>query len=170
MARLSEWGIPQDAHEYLLKRDLTDLVGRIAAELGYLPKFIGTLLGHTLKHLEGTRLSDASFTPGNVYELCETVKQQNLEEGIIPELLAALYENPNQGFDTALASIGYKRQTADAIVQQIPALGETFEQIRTSPDPEARIRWIMGELHTQAQGNMPMRDLRTQVETVAAHV
>jgi glutamyl-tRNA(Gln) amidotransferase subunit E len=170
MARLAGWGVPQDAHEYLLRRDLTGLVGRIAADLGLSPGRIGTMLGHTLKHLEGTLRSDMPFSYERVYELCRSVQEQKLDAGILRQLLSVVYQHPGMTFGVALAAVGFKRVSTDAIILQVPQLSETFDQIKTSRDPEARLRWIMGELSVQARGNMPMRDLRSHLETVAAHV
>jgi hypothetical protein len=52
----------------------------------------------------------------------------------------------------------------------IPILHDRFDKIKTSPDPTARVRWIMGSLRKKALGNISLAELRSNVEEVVAHV
>ena len=60
--------------------------------------------------------------------------------------------------------------TPQQITEQIPGLQNEYDRIRTSSDPDAQSHWVMGRLRPSALGNMPLVELRTQIESVATHV
>ena len=170
MAQLGEWRIPRDTYHYLLKRRLVGLIGRIAAEFQCRPRFIGTLLGHTLKHAEGKFGASQKFDIERIYELFAFASERKLEWAILPSLLTTAYQFPAMPFESVLAAVGYTPIPAERISARAAVLQEQFERIRTSPDPGARARWIMGQLRPDALGNMPLPELRSMIESVAAHV
>ncbi|MBI5867429.1 MAG: Glu-tRNA(Gln) amidotransferase subunit GatE [candidate division Zixibacteria bacterium] len=170
MAQLGEWRIPRDTYHYLLKRRLVELIGRIAADFKCRPRFVGTLLGHTLKHVEGKFGAAQKFEPERIYELFAFAAGRKLDWAIMPGLLTTAYQFPAMPFESVLTAVGYTPISAERIAERVATLQEEFERIRTSPDPGARARWIMGQLRPDALGNMPLPALRSMIESVAAHV
>ena len=168
--RLTEWRIPRDTHHYILKRNLTGLIGRITGEFGCRPRFVGTLLGHVLKHIEGTNGPSPDFEYERIYDIFAFVTQRRLDWGIVPPMLAATYQFPRMPLDAVLTAVGFAPASADQINARFAALHEKYDLIRTSPDPGARVRWIMGQLRPVALGNIALATLKSMVENVAAHV
>jgi len=168
--QLEEWGVPRDTHHYILKRNLAGLISRIVEDLGYEAKFAGTVIGHTLRHLEGTVSPASPFDYERVYEVFAFVSARQLERRIIQEMLPVAYEHPNMVLDSALTTIQYKPMSWQEIISFAPSLDEKFREICRSRDPGAGARWIMGNLRRLAIGNVPMSDLRTYVENLTAHV
>jgi hypothetical protein len=49
----------------------------------------------------------------------------------------------------------------------IPPLKKEFEKNRTSPDPKARTRWIMGQLRPYALGNISLNRLSQKLKEIS---
>lgn len=169
VAQLSEWRIPRDTYHFILRRRLVGLIGRISSDFKCRPRFVGTLLGHTLKHIEGEFSTSQKFEYERIYELFAFVAERRLDLAILPSLLATAYQFPTMPFESVLIAVGYAPIPAARLSARVVALQDEYERIRTSPDPGARSRWIMGQLRPDALGNMPLPALRSMIESVAAH-
>jgi len=163
LTQLRDWEIPQDTYTFLLKRNLLPLIDKITGKCGINPKFIGTLLGQTLKSLEGRGPSADGFSYNKIYGLAKFVKSRGLVAEIMKAMLPVLYEHPGIAFDSALTVIGFQSISADNIMLYVPALKERFKPKNDSVASEVCSEWIMGNLRKLALGNIPLRELRALV-------
>ncbi len=164
MEQLARWGVPEDCHPYILRRDLIPVIEKVVDLFGEEPKFVATVLGHDLRSLEG-RLQPASrFGYNKVYGLLKFVHQRKLDREIVRTMLPVLYLHPNMEFESVLTVIGYQKHSRDEIVELLPPLLKKFDEIGKSSDPAAKLRWVMGNLRKAALGNIPLKELRALVE------
>jgi len=169
LAQLRKWNIPDDTHAYLLKRNLVWIIQKIIDDLGMPPVLVGSVFGHTLRHLETTVSPAAEFKYYTLYGMFKFIHEKKLDPIIARPMLAEVYAHPKMVFDSVLTIIGYKKYDADDIAVNIPILRDKFAEIRTSPRPDAAVDWIMGNLRRMALGNMPLKDLRARVEKEIGH-
>ncbi|GAB4326212.1 MAG: Glu-tRNA(Gln) amidotransferase subunit GatE [Candidatus Zixiibacteriota bacterium] len=169
ITQLREWGVPPDTFAYLLRNNLVPQMGAIAADFGVRPAFVGALLGHTLKHVEG-RFPEGSMTGERLRELFAFAHERHFGEDMIRMLLPVMYRNPHLSPKAVIQLMGWGMTPPEEIYSRIPQLHEEFERIHTSSDPAARSRWIMGQLRPHAVGNVPLAELRSHVDNVAASV
>lgn len=166
-AQLQIWRIPYDTFAYLLRNNLVPLLEKIIEELNVGPKFAGTLLGHTLKHIEGHSPTRQNFYYGKVFGLLQFLKERDVDLALAKVMLPEIYLNPQMDFESVLATMKFKRIPEDEILGKVPHLMKIADQSGISNDKEARIRWIMGQLQKTALGNIPMKKLKKFVEKTA---
>ena len=169
LAQLEEWEVPHDAYHYILKRNLAGLIEKISTDFDIAPRFVGTLIGHTLRRVEGANSPSASFDYRRVYDLFAFVEERKLYREIVKKMLPVVYEYPNMDFDSVLTTIDFAQMSKDEILLSIPVLNQKFDEINTSSDPEARLRWIMGNLRKRAVGNISLAEMRSYIEKEIAH-
>ena len=169
ISRLQGWRAPVDTFDYLLKRNLVRLMERIIEEYDEDPIFVASLLGHTLKHLEGTLTPSAEFNHDRLRGLFGFIAERKLDKAILREMLPVVYVHPEMDFESVLTTIRFKTVARETIIGQIPELRRMFDKLKHSNDPGAGGRWIMGELRAMALGNMPLVELHTAVEKEMAH-
>jgi len=163
-AQMQKWGVPTDTFPYLLRNNLVPLVERITSELCVDPKIAGTLLGHTLKHIEGQYPLLPNFSYEAVYELLEFLKEKGIDFSLAKVMLPEICQYPQMDFESVLAALKFRRLQEEEILEKVPYLIKIADQSGVSEDTEPRIRWIMGQLHKTALGNMPMSRLKKYVE------
>jgi glutamyl-tRNA(Gln) amidotransferase subunit E len=168
--QLRRWKVPEDCIHYLLRRNLMPLVDRILGDFEYNPTFICNLLGHTLKHLDRSLSCGNGLDANRIYQIFRYVAERNLHEEIVKAMLPLICRNPSLGFDRALQDTGYSSCSREEILAAIPQLTGEFEFNGRGDGTEAKTRWIMGRLHKQAIGNLPLSELRAYVEKEAVHV
>jgi len=161
--QLKKWRIPGDTYHYLLKNNLIPLIERCVEKCEVDALFVGTLLGHTLKHIEGRFPWALGFSYNKIYGLLKYIQDNKLYPEIAVIMLPHVYEHPNIDFESVLSLINFKRRNEDEILESLPDLRDKFEQINTSKDPHARRRWIMGQLAKLAVGNIPLKKLEDRV-------
>jgi len=162
--QLRDWKIPEDTYSYLLRHNLVWIVEKIVTDFGFDPKLVGTLFGHTLRHVE-TRIKAArEFKYYTMYGLFKFIHQRGLEPTIAKAMIPELYAHPQMVFDSVLTAISYKKRSVDDIKSQLPELENKFAEIGKSDKARAKIDWIMGYLRPLALGNMPLKELRREVE------
>ena len=164
-AQMKDWRIPEDAHYYLLSRNLLPLIEEIVNNLEYEARFVGTLLGHGLKHIEGCHSRHPDFSSRKIYDLLAFLKRENIAADIAFDMLREIYQHPNMDFESILTTLKFQRRSEAEITSHIPYLRKKFSDIDTSHQPGARTRWIMGELRGRAVGNIPLNRLREIVDT-----
>ena len=162
--QLQEWNVPEDTYGYLLRRNLVWIIEKIVNDFGFDAKLIGTLFGHTLRHVETRIKSAREFKYYTMYGLFKFIHQRGLEPTIAKAMIPELYAHPQMVFDSILTAIGYKKRTAAEIKNQLPQLEDKFAEIGISSKPRAKADWIMGHLRPLALGNMPLKDLRQELE------
>jgi glutamyl-tRNA(Gln) amidotransferase subunit E len=157
--QLASWGIPEDANEYILKKNLVPLIEKIERELGISPKWTGTLLAHRLKNVENKSRYSKEFEYPMVFAMLRYLKNQNLDFELAKKMLWEVYEHPKMDFDSVLTTLNFKKIPKEEIEARIPFLREKYKEIATSTDPGAEARWIMGELRKTAAGNIKLSEL-----------
>jgi len=157
--QLSQWGIPEDAHEYILKKNLVPLIELIEQELGISPKWTGLFLAHRLRHVENNSRFSKEFKYPMVFALLRYLKEKKLDFELAKKMLWELYRHPKMDFDSILTTLNFKRIPKEEIEARIPFLRDKYQEIATSKDPRAETRWIMGELRKTAAGNIKLAEL-----------
>lgn len=167
--QLAEWGVPDDVVPYLLRRNLVGLIERIVQECEQEPRFVATLFGHQVKCVEGKLPLARGFTYKKIYGMFVFAKEHGIEREILKEMVPVVYEHPNMAFESVLITLEYKQHSLNDILSYVPALKRKFREIKKSNSPLAEIDWIMGHLRKRALGNVPMKELRAQVEKEIAN-
>jgi len=163
--QLKKWKIPSDTYTYILKRNLFDLIRNIIRDYDEDPVFVGTLIGHTLKNIEGKTNSPSMFNHSIIYDLFSFVIKKNLKKEIIKEMLPIIYKAPDRDFDSVLMTMDYKNYDESEIISTLPELKKKFkERCHSNNRQQAESLWIMGELHPLAIGNMRLEKLRKIVD------
>ncbi len=161
--RMQDWNIPADTYTYILKRNLFPVIEEIVQEFEECPVFTGTLIGHNLKNIEGRMISDGVFDYKKIRNLFAFARDQKLDKEIIKYMLPVLYQHPNMNLESVLTTANYRKHTREQILADLPVLKEKYGEIRTSSDPAAETRWIMGQLRPLAVGNIDLRELKDLV-------
>lgn len=156
---LRQWNVPEDTYTYLFKNDLFPLVERIVRELDYHPTFVGTLLGHKLKYIEGQIKTPSKFNYNIIYALLKFLKENRLQQELAWRMLPVVYEHPKIDFQSILESLKFRKVTADDLAAKLPFLRSKYAEIRRSDDPEKENNWIMGQLRSMAIGNLNLGTL-----------
>lgn len=162
--QMKNWGIPEDTYFYIFSNNLYPLIERIVDEFGYNPAFVGTFLGHTLKHQQGQRPLHPDFTFEKVYGLFRFLHRNGLHENLAKVMLPMMYEYPKMDFESILTSIKFKKRSKEELTAPVNYLLEKFREIKISPKEEVTVHWIMGQLHKQALGNVSLSELRELIE------
>ena len=158
--QLASWGIPEDAKEYILKKNLVPLIERTERELGISPKWTGIFLAHRLCHVEHASRFSKDFDSSLVFDMLRYLTDHKLDLELARKLLWKLYQQPKKDFDSLLTELNFKRVPKAEITSKIPGLRENYKKIATSKEAGAEIRWMMGELRKTAAGNVPLADLK----------
>jgi glutamyl-tRNA(Gln) amidotransferase subunit E len=164
--QLIQWNVPEDTFTYLLKNNMVPLLEQIHAELGIPPRFTATLFAHTLKHIQGQYSSSPDFSYEKVFHLLRFLTKRNLDLAIAKKMLPHLYQHPKVDFESILITIHFKEISAHEILGKIPFLVQKYSQIRTLQDHQAGVRWVMGNLHKIALGNISLSDLSKKIQNV----
>lgn len=157
--KLKSWNIPTDAFTYILRYNLVPLIQRICDDFIVEPGFVGTLLAHKLKFLQGKFKLDLPFNFEKIYQLFEFVKEQELEYDLIYKMLPVVYENPKIEMVDVLKRIYFSKCSRDSILSLIPIMHVKFIRLRTSKYKDAELCWIMKNLKEKAMGNIPLHEL-----------
>jgi len=160
---LKKWNVPEDTYTFILKNNLMPLVEKIHHDLDISPKFICSVFGHTLKHIQGQHKSAGGFRYEQVYDLFKFLKKEKIDLVLIRKMLPELYEHPKMDFESILVTIKFKQIPAEEIVNKIPYLEKKYKEIRISSDDTAGPRWVMGNLSRIAIGNIPLAELKSKI-------
>ena len=167
--QLKEWHVPDDVVPYLLRRNLVGLIERIVQECNQEPRFVATVFGHQLKHVEGKLPLARGFTYKKIYGMFVFANERKIEREILREMVPVVYEHPNMAFESVLITLDYQRHSLEDILSYVPALKRKFREIKKSSSPLAEVDWIMGHLRKRALGNVSLRELRALVEKEIAN-
>lgn len=159
MEKLKKWDVPKDSYCYLLRYHLVPFIDKIIGEFKCEPKFVATLLSHRLKYLQTHAKSDSPFDIEKIYELFTFMRDNNLNDELMYEMLPVIYRHPKMDMNEVLCTIKFHKELRENIVSLIPALRNKFSEIKTSDREGAEFRWVMSELRKIAIGNMPMHEL-----------
>ena len=81
-------------------------------------------------------------------------------------MIPVIYEHPDMIFSSILTSINYKQQSVDEVTAPIKILNEKFREIKYSRRNDVAINWLMGQVRMQALGNVPLKELRDEIEKI----
>lgn len=163
LRQFKKWHVPTDTRTFILARNLAPVMEALINDFGIAPTQVASLLGHTLKSLAGRTRPSSNFDPRRFHDLFAFLQQENLRPELARAMLPLAFQHPKMDFQSILNSIGFTRTGMSEILAHLPALRHKFSQIRTSPDPQAEVRWIMGQLHRAALGNCSLADLSREV-------
>ena len=163
-ARMREWGIPEDTYPYILRNNLFPLLSRVIEELGFDPVFSGTLFGHTLKHVEGRYPRSPHFRYEIVYDLLESLIEQDIDPVLARVMIGEQYRHPQMDIASLLAAVKFKPIPEEEILAKVPILSSIANETGVSMDPGVRTRWMMGQLRPSAQGNISLSELHRYVK------
>ena len=158
------WNIPAATHSYLLKNNLVPLLEKIVVDFAFDARFVAGIFGQNLKNLAGRLPAFRDYNFQHLYELFAFIHEQQLEKDIIKTMLPVICQHPNMDFQSVLTTVNFKKLDREEILASLPFLKEKFQKIKTSKDPHAQVRWIVGNVRKLALGNMPMREVQEQVE------
>jgi glutamyl-tRNA(Gln) amidotransferase subunit E len=162
--QLKKWSIPEDVFNYLLRNNLVPLMERIINDLEINPTYVGTLLGHILKHIQGQNQSSTKFKYDRVYQLLKFLDEQSVEFELAEELLPELYQQPQRDFSQLLDKLGFQKKNIKDILGRIPSVLKDFNpHKRINNEKKAKIDWAMGQLRSEAIGNIPLSELRQNI-------
>jgi len=159
ITKLNNWDIPADTFFYILRYNLVPLIERICDDFKAEPRFVGTLLGHKLKFLQGRYKQNLPFDFERIYQLFSFVLEQGIEREIIYKMLPVVYAEPNMEMDSVLKSINFYKCSVSSIISLIPITRGKFRKLKTSRDVGAELNWIMKDLQEKALGNIPLHEL-----------
>ncbi|MGC9472381.1 MAG: Glu-tRNA(Gln) amidotransferase subunit GatE [Bacteroidales bacterium] len=162
--QLTEWEVPEDTYFYLLRKNLVPLMEKIHRKTGISHRFIGTFLGHTLKHLEGKIASHPHFGYEKIYGLFSYLHENGLDPALARYMLPEIMKHPGMQFGSVLTTISFKKKAEEELLAPIGFLYEKFKDTARNPTPENAIHWLMGQIQKQAVGNIPLAVLRSKIE------
>jgi glutamyl-tRNA(Gln) amidotransferase subunit E len=168
-SQMQKWGIPSDTFPYLLRNNLLPLLEKIIDKLEIDSRFAGTLLGHNLKHIEGQLFPLTNFSYDKVFKLLKFLKEKKIDIALAKKVLAEIYRYPQMDFESVLTTLKFKKIVVDEILEKASYLIKMADRSGVSRDKGARIRWIMGQLHETALGNISMSRLEEFVAEKINH-
>jgi glutamyl-tRNA(Gln) amidotransferase subunit E len=163
--QMKEWGIPDDAMHYLLKKNLVVMIERISEDFGFDPGEVGTLLGHRFRNLEGRKLTAPGFSYETLYNLFAFIKEKDLLPEIAKAMLPDAVASAKPDFDIILTGTGYCKSTMAEINAQAIDLKKEFSKICFNGNGSSRATtdWIMGRVIQLALGNIRLSEVRNEV-------
>ncbi len=164
--QLNDWKIPEDTFIYILRNNLVPIIEKINKDHKVSASFLGTFFGHSLKNIEGKNKKHVDFSYDLIYDLFGFIKNAKLDKSIAKSMLPVVYEYPNMDFQSVLVTLKFKKRTKEELLAPIEFLHEKFKDIKISEKENVTTDWLMGQIHKQANGNIPMAELRTQIEKI----
>ncbi len=160
--QLQNWEAPQDTYYYILRNNLNDIIEKII-ELGIKPKFVCSFFGHYLKNIEGKHTKHHEFEYNSIYGMFKFLISNNIEPTIAKIMLPIMYKNPNMEFQSVLNLIKFKKRSKDELFAPIEFLIEKFKEINKKNNNDDLPKWVMGQMHSMALGNIKMDELYKEV-------
>lgn len=164
--QMQQWDIPEDTYTYILRNNLYPLICRMVKDLKVSPVFAGTLLGHRLKHVQGHYEQAPGFSFDLVYHLLANLKQHHLDLALAIPLLPIIYQHPKMDFDSLLTSLKFKKIPHEELTKNLTFLKNKYNTIRKSDSNTDCSNWLMGELRSNAIGNINLAELRKLVDSL----
>jgi len=163
LVKLRRWKVPPDSHHYLITRRIVPLVEDIVAQTGWPEKYVALLFGHTLKSIERKEGRSDRFKPELVATVCYHLSKAGLDRRWVREVLAVFYANPTRSIKAVTEEIISGELTLEDAVSRIPDLVAQFEKANSSSNPNARVRWLVGQLKKQVLGSVDVSELVSRV-------
>ena len=156
---MRRWGIPEDTFPYIHIRNIFPVIKHISEKLDYSPSFVGTLIGHRIKNIDGKTGFSLGFDYFRLADIFQFCRIKGLDNEIIKLMVPVLLSHPLMDAESILSTIRFKKRDRNEIISAIPLLIKQFSKISGKEDNAARKRWIMGQLRPVAVGNIPLKEL-----------
>lgn len=164
--QMRDWGIPEDAFIFILRNNLVTVIESISTELNISPAFLGKFFGHHLKNTEGKYKKHPDFRYEKIRGMFRFLIKEKLDISLAYKMLPIIYQHPSFEFNSVLTTLKFKRRTKEELLAPVEFLLEKFKELRHSKTKEAAVNWLMGQLHRQSTGNIPLPELRQEVEKI----
>src|SRR5574344_16669 len=162
--QLKKWNVPEDCFNFIFTYNYYPIIKRIADELDFCPKFVGTFFGHTLKHIQG-QYQELPFSPTRIFDLFAFLKKEKLDKAIAKYIIEKLFEDPEIDFDEALVAIGFYPVSKEDLLQQANELkSKIFTAARKDTTDSDRVNSLMGSLHLMGLGNIDLAELAKKMK------
>jgi glutamyl-tRNA(Gln) amidotransferase subunit E len=148
LERLVGWSIPADTHAYILRRNLFPLLECLIKDLGLDPVFVGTLLGHTVRHAMGDREVDTA----RILAVAAAWHERGLTTDLLRSLVPHALQDPEADFDRLLLEAEFRPSSESEI-------NAALIDLMSAAPKENRTRYVMGRLRPLALGNVPLSEL-----------
>ena len=160
MSRLVAWEIPLDAHGFILRWNLFELLRALIEDHGLMPRLAGSLVGHALRQAARARPIDT--------DRVRDVVKEAIHKGLVPDSLKLIVrtalDEPNVDLEQLLERIGYAPHLREDILAAVGTLVRNLPK-NGLPLNDAR-NWIMGQIRPMALGNLPLAEVAKAVAEV----
>ncbi len=156
---MKTWKIPEDTFPYIHVRNIFPVIKKISEELSYSPSFVGTMVGHRIKNIDGKNAISSGFDYLRLFDIFEYCEKKGLDNELVKLMVPVLLMHPNIDPESILSTIKFKKRDKKDIISNIHLLDKQFNTISKKNDNSAKKRWIMGQLRPIAVGNISLREL-----------
>ena len=160
--QLEKWGAPKDTYHYILRNNLNDIIEKIIS-LGFEPRFVASFFGHYVKHTEGKYQRHKEFTYYIIYGMFKYLKTNNIDAAISKLVFPIIYKHPSMEFDSILNTLKFKKRSKTELLAPIDFLIEKFIEINKKSNNNDLEKWVMGQMHSMALGNIKLAELYKEV-------
>ncbi len=164
--QMKDWGIPEDAWHYLLRKNLAALTERIGNDFGYSHREVGIILGHRFRSLEGRGRVAQGFSYESLYDLFAFLKREELLPPVARLMLPGVVATADPDFNQILSDTGYAPASLKEIKSEVSGLAAKFEKICFNGNRHTSVDWIMGQLHMKAIGKLRLSEVRKEVSEI----
>ncbi len=161
---MSNWGVPEDTYTYIFRNNLFPLIQQMVEEDGEDPVFAATLFGHRLKFVEGQYDQAPGFHYGMVAHMLRALREKGIPGEVMYSALPALWQYAEEDPAAVLDQIGYSPLEKTEVLAVLPELRKTFARIRLNGSGAAEADWLMGKLRPRALGNIPLNELKREID------
>ena len=161
-AQMVQWNVPEDCFKYIFTHNFFPLIKKIADELGYCPKYLGTFFGQRLKHLHG-QYGELPFCKCRIFDLFEFLKKEGLDKAIAADMLKQMFANPKASMEELLKLTGFRKASKQEIVTCMKANTGAFKPMRKRTNAQDRKNSLLGSVRTLALGNVPFTELSKEI-------
>jgi len=162
--QMKNWEIPSDTFNYLLKKNLVQLIERIYNDFKITPRWLGIFLGHFMKYHEGQKTPHKDFSYEQLHELFSFINRERMDIMIAKAMLPIVMEYPNMDMASVLTSLKFRKRSKETLLAPVDFLIEKFKAIRRSGNDKGTRDWLMGQIRNQALGNISLAELSQLVQ------
>jgi glutamyl-tRNA(Gln) amidotransferase subunit E len=174
LEQLSEWGIPRDNYNFILRNNVFELIEKISTDFSVHPKKVALFLSQHIKGLSGRHQKFGYKNAGSedriahifprVYDLYKLIHEKQLDIDIIYFLSRLMFLSLDKDIEYIYQVSQVKKLSPTEVFAMIPSAIDDFERLsQQSVLPEAKHRWVMGKLYHRAIGNVPLAELSKEV-------
>ncbi len=161
---LKNWGVPDDTHTYIFRNNLFPLIQQMVEENGEDPVFATTLFGHRLKFIEGQYRKATGFRYEMVASMLRAFREKGIPGEVMHSALPVLWQYAEENPAVVLDQIGYSPLGKMEVLAVLPELRKAFARIRLNGSVAAEADWLMGQLRPRALGNVPLNELKREID------